>query len=157
MTAIKSEAEKSLLWENSYPTSKFIWELCFLIFTLCLWSKLIHHTLSYYNHNPISVVAGFVIAQFLVDFVSGMVHWAADTWGHFTTPILGPTIIRSFRMHHVDPQDITKHGFVETNASSSYPSPIFITVGILMTPDNAIKQTYEWTIIFGVILGILTN
>jgi len=50
------------------------------------------------------VVAGFVIAQFLVDFVSGILHWACDTWGHFKTPFIGPTLIRSFRMHHVDPQ-----------------------------------------------------
>ena len=60
-------------------------------------------------------------------------------------------------MHHVDPQDITKHCFVETNASSCYPMPLFIGIGLMMTPDNTIKQIYEWTIIFGVVLGILTN
>lgn len=86
-----------------------------------------------------------------------MLHWACDTWGEFSTPIVGPTLIRAFRMHHVDPQDITKHGFVETNASSCYPMPFFIAIGLLITPDNRIGQTYEWTIIFGVILGILTN
>lgn len=60
-------------------------------------------------------------------------------------------------MHHVDPQDITKHGFVETNASSCYPMPLPILFGLLITPDNALLQTYEWTIIFGVVLGIFTN
>jgi hypothetical protein len=60
-------------------------------------------------------------------------------------------------MHHVDPQDITKHGFVETNASSCYPAPAFIIAGLFITPDNLIKQTYEWTIIFGVVLAGLTN
>lgn len=60
-------------------------------------------------------------------------------------------------MHHVDPQDITKHGFVETNASSCYPMPLFIGVGLLITPDSTMGQIYEWTIIFGVVLGILTN
>lgn len=83
-----------------------------MIFTLCLWVKLIQHTISYYNQNPMTVVLGFIIAQFLVDFISGMLHWACDTWGQFSTPIVGSTLIRSFRMHHVDPQDITKHGFV---------------------------------------------
>jgi ubiquitin-conjugating enzyme E2 variant len=58
------------------------------------------------------VVIGLVAALFFVDFISGMLHWAADTWGKFETPIFGPGIIRSFRMHHVNPQDITKHSFV---------------------------------------------
>ena len=100
---------------------------------------------------------GFVIAQFLVDWVSGMLHWACDTWGEFTTPIVGPTLIRNFRMHHVDPQDIIKHGFVETNAASCYPMPFFISVGLQISPVSFFTQTYEWAIIFGVILGIMTN
>lgn len=104
-----------------------------------------------------AVVFGFVIAQFLVDWISGMVHWGADTWGEFETPIVGPTLIRNFRMHHIDPQDIVKHGFVETNASSCYPMPPFIAIGLLLTPDSFPIQTYQWTIIFGVILGIYTN
>lgn len=60
-------------------------------------------------------------------------------------------------MHHIDPQDITKHGFIETNASSCYPMPLFIFVGLQITPSSFFIQTYEWTIIFGVILGIFTN
>jgi uncharacterized protein (DUF2164 family) len=48
---------------------------------ICIWLKLIHHTISEYNQDALSVVFGFVIAQFLVDFVSGMLHWACDTWG----------------------------------------------------------------------------
>ncbi len=60
-------------------------------------------------------------------------------------------------MHHVDPQDITKHGFIETNASTCYPMPFFIIGGLLLTPDSYVSQTYEWTIIFGVVLGIFTN
>ena len=60
-------------------------------------------------------------------------------------------------MHHVDPQDITLHHFIETNAASSYPMPLFLIIGILTSTDSYISQTYNWSIIFGVILGILTN
>lgn len=86
-----------------------------------------------------------------------MLHWGADTWGRFETPIFGPTIIRAFRMHHVDPQDITKHSFVETNASASYPMPFVIALGFLTNNGSFISQTYNWSIIFGVVLGIMTN
>lgn len=103
-----------------------------MMVTLCIWAKLIQHTIFYYNQNALSVVVGFIVAQFLVDYVSGMLHWACDTWGRFETPIVGSTLIRSFRMHHVDPQDITRHGFVETNASSCYPMPLFILIGLLL-------------------------
>ena len=129
------------LWNNSYPMKKFLFELSFLLATLVIWGKLIYHTISFQS-SPLAVVFGFVIAQFLVDWISGMLHWACDTWGKFTTPIVGPTLIRNFRMHHVDPQDITKHGFVETNASSCYPMPFFIAVGLMMTPNSFFTQTY---------------
>ena len=107
--------------------------------------------------GPLPVVIGFVLAQFIVDFASGLLHWAADTWGHFETPVFGPTIIRAFRMHHIDPQDITFHSWAETNASTSYPMPFVLLVGFLTTNDSFISQTYNWTMIFGVLLGMFTN
>lgn len=102
-------------------------------------------------------MAGFIIAQVFVDFVSGVMHWAADTWGKFETPIFGPSLIRAFRMHHIDPQDIVKHSFVETCANSSYPAPFVIATAYFTNSGTFISQTYNWMIIFGVILGILTN
>lgn len=128
-----------------------------MTFNFCLWLKLVHYTISHYNKNPLYVVAGFIIAQFFVDFISGFLHWGCDTWGRFDTPILGSTLIRTFRMHHIDPQDITRHGFVETNASSCYPMPFFISIGLIITPDNVAAQIYQWTFVFAIILGVMTN
>ena len=80
--------------------------------TITMWLYHIQHSLSASKPDPLSVVIGFVMAQLVVDFISGLMHWACDTWGTFYTPLVGKTLIRSFRMHHVDPQDITKHGFI---------------------------------------------
>jgi len=61
-----------------------------------------------------AMVTGYIAA----DFVSGLVHWMADRFGSETTPLIGTNFIRPFREHHVDPEAIAKHGFIETNGSN---------------------------------------
>jgi len=97
--------------KDRYPTWKMALEGVYLAFTIALWVKLIMITVA--NHNgPLATLLGFIGAQFLVDYISGMVHWAADTWGTFKTPVFGPVLIGPFRMHHVDPIDIANHGWM---------------------------------------------
>jgi hypothetical protein len=57
------------------------------------------------------VVAGIVAA----DFVSGLVHWAADTWGTRDWPLVGERLIEPFRVHHVNPRDICRRDMVDLN------------------------------------------
>lgn len=58
---------------------------------------------------PLGVVGG--------DFVSGLVHWAADTYGSEDTPMIGPSLVKPFRLHHLYPRDICTHGLVETTGN----------------------------------------
>jgi ubiquitin-conjugating enzyme E2 variant len=60
-------------------------------------------------------------------------------------------------MHHLDPQDITLHSFAETCFNSSYPVPFVVGFALYMTSPTFASQTYNWMLIFGVPLGILTN
>jgi len=55
---------------------------------------------------PVGILGG--------DFISGIVHWAADTYCSEDTPIVGPSLVKPFRMHHIYPRDICTHNLVET-------------------------------------------
>jgi plasmanylethanolamine desaturase len=54
----------------------------------------------------------------VADFMSGLVHWSADTYGSPTMPVFGG-FVRTFREHHADQVDITRHDFIETNGDVS--------------------------------------
>jgi len=57
------------------------------------------------------VLAGWVLA----DFLSGLLHWLADTWGRIDMPIIGRRLLHPFRVHHVNPRDILDRGFLDLN------------------------------------------
>jgi plasmanylethanolamine desaturase len=62
-------------------------------------------------HAPLVVAAAWLVA----DLASGLVHWAADTWGRESLPVLGPRFLAPFRVHHTNPDDILRRRFVDLN------------------------------------------
>jgi ubiquitin-conjugating enzyme E2 variant len=79
-----------------------------------------------------AAVAGYVAA----DFVSGVTHWLFDTWGSERTPIIGRAFVRPFREHHVDPDSICRHDFVETNGNSCIASAPVLAAACLIPVDG---------------------
>lgn len=73
--------------------------------------------------TAMALLAGLLAA----DLVSGIVHWAADNWGTAQWPLVGASFIRPFRHHHVDPEEMTRHDFVELNGNNCIVSiPAFL-------------------------------
>ncbi len=77
---------------------------------------------------PLGIVGG--------DFISGIVHWAADTYGSEDMRVIGPSLVKPFRLHHLYPRDICTHGLVETTGN----------VCILSVPVLAICLYLMWLI-----------
>ncbi len=65
----------------------------------------------------LAVIAGLLCGALAADAVTGVVHWACDTWGSDRTRWLGSALIRDFRIHHRDPVAILSHDWVTVNAA----------------------------------------
>jgi len=83
---------------------------------------------------------GLLVGWIASDFTSGFVHWAGDTWGSVDWPILGNSLIRPFREHHVDQLAITRHDLVEASGSHCLISlPVLAMATLIpMRPESGL-------------------
>jgi len=112
------EARRKKMAAGYSSTKRFFDTLGLVIFYVLLWVgawQLIGAHWQWWLVAPLC----FVIALLLADFFSGIVHWAADTWGTYDEQSSSATWIRPFRHHHIDPQSIVRHSFVERNGSAT--------------------------------------
>jgi hypothetical protein len=102
----------------------------------------------------LAAVGGYIVS----DFLSGFVHWAGDTVGDETTPIFGPNFVRPFRFHHVDPEDITRHDFVETNGNNCIvAAPVLLTLLVVMPRETGVLFYTSAVIAFTAFFVFCTN
>jgi len=102
---------------------------------------------------PLALLAGIVGA----DFGSGLIHWAADTWGRADLPVVGPRVLRPFRVHHVNPDDLLRRRFLDTNGDVAAVS-VPVLLGLVFVPLETGWQ--EVVAVAGVglcAMGMMTN
>ncbi|KAH8353681.1 hypothetical protein KR084_012662 [Drosophila pseudotakahashii] len=91
----------------------------------------------------LSALCGIITA----DFASGLVHWAADTWGSVDLPMIGKNFLRPFREHHLDPTSITRHDFIETNGDNfmvGIPILGYLAHYFYIRSPSEIQQHFGW-------------
>ncbi len=101
--------------EHSTPFHAFLEHSTTFIFPVMLVASL-YFSLSQLHELKLLWLALLAIPLSLVlgDLVSGLVHWTADTYFSEETPIIGPSLVKPFRLHHVYPRDICTHDLVTT-------------------------------------------
>lgn len=129
-----------------YTRGKRIQEMICVIMCLTLMAINFCQLMYYFQPSQWSYI---LLAAFCgiitADFLSGLVHWGADTWGSVELPIIGKAFIRPFREHHIDPTAITRHDFIETNGDNfmvTIPALAYMAYKFFTYPEEKIHENY---------------
>ncbi|KAK6185149.1 hypothetical protein SNE40_007444 [Patella caerulea] len=112
--------------------------------------------------NIYTVIISALLGIVTADFLSGLVHWGADTWGSVDLPVIGKSLLRPFREHHIDPTSITRHDFIETNGDNFavvIPGLAYIAYGFMFRSNEEIQaqSSLYWYIFLLAVFISITN
>ncbi|XP_055376459.1 plasmanylethanolamine desaturase [Condylostylus longicornis] len=133
---------------NLYSPGKRIQEIICVVTCIALMILDFIFMIKHFHLEKISFA--FIAAFFGIltaDFGSGLVHWAADTWGSVELPIIGKNFLRPFREHHIDPTSITRHDFIETNGDNfavTIPILALLACNFLTKTPTEIQNEFAW-------------
>ncbi len=100
-----------------------------------------------------AVVAGYLFA----DFMSGCVHFFFDRFLDETTPVIGAAFVKPFRIHHTDPLDITRHGFLPTNGSNSLVTIVPLLGLFVLDIEHPAGSFFVGTVVVAALATFGTN
>jgi ubiquitin-conjugating enzyme E2 variant len=131
-------------------------EICALIAAGALLVANINHIViaGLWSHwwSPLVLVAAALAA----DLISGVVHWAADTWFSETMPMLGRRFLRPFRVHHVNPDDFLRRDPIDCNGDVAMLN-VPILLGALLLPDSAAGGAVSLGLAAFAVISLPTN
>jgi ubiquitin-conjugating enzyme E2 variant len=97
------------------------------------------------------------LAWLAADLLSGLLHWAFDSFGSVHTPLIGRAFIRPFREHHVDPAAMTRHDFVETHGASCLAALPLLGATSVMALDSLAAQLVQALLLSIALAALATN
>ena len=109
------------------------------------------------HYFPLVLLLAAPLGWLVVDLLSGVAHWALDSFGSTSTPFIGQSFIRPFREHHADPREMTRHDFVETHGASCLASLPFLAAAGTMPLDSATAVLAQAVLLFSALGALFTN
>jgi plasmanylethanolamine desaturase len=106
---------------------------------------------------PLVALAALPAGWLLSDLLSGLTHWAFDSLGSASTPLIGPSLIRPFRAHHADPEEMTRHDFVETHGASCLAALPLLALACWLPLDSWPAVFVEALAVFTALGALATN
>lgn len=97
------------------------------------------------------VVPGVLVGLVFGDFVTALVHWAADTYGDERTPVIGRSLVRPFRVHHVRPFEICEHGVVETIGNTCILAAPLLKLFVVITASSEMSAAAAFAVFISVV------
>ncbi|XP_045194089.2 plasmanylethanolamine desaturase-like [Mercenaria mercenaria] len=132
---------------SQYTSGKRLQEtVCFIVTIAAMAFNFVQLMIHFTSENWIIIVGAALLGILSADFLSGLVHWGADSYGSVES-LFGKSFIRPFREHHIDPTSITRHDFIETNGDNFavVMIPLLAMAYKFCTLSNVeIQQTYNW-------------
>lgn len=106
---------------------------------------------------PWYALAAIPAGMLLADFMSGLVHWSADTWGSESMPILGKYLLHPFRVHHVNPADFLRRRFADTNGEVAMLTIPLLVAALWIPLTSDLGVTFAVFCTAFLTLGLMTN
>jgi len=79
-----------------------------------------------------SILLKLVLVLLLVDLVSGVVHWAEDTFWTTDTPVLGPVLVAPNLLHHDEPAAFVRFSYWHSNGQLLKVAVALLVVAALL-------------------------
>ena len=107
--------------------------------------------------RALTVAGAAAVGVLLADLFSGVVHWGFDRFGDESMPFFGPAFVKPFRLHHTDPKDILRHGFLETNGNTSLATVIPLALLSFLPLESSWALFVVVAMTVASVLAVLTN
>ena len=131
-------------------------EICSLVAAMAMVAANAHHVFVaglWRRWWSLFIVVGAALAA---DFVSGLVHWTADTWFSETMPVLGRRFLRPFRVHHVNPDDFLRRDAIDCNGDVAMLN-VPILIAALMVSDTSVGGPISLALFVFAVVSLPTN
>lgn len=106
---------------------------------------------------PLLLLCALPCGWLATDLLSGLLHWVFDSFGSAATPLIGRAFIQPFRAHHADPEEMTRHDFVETHGASCLAALPLLAATSLMPLGGWPVRVMQAFLLFIALGALATN